>query len=74
MLSSGLTHRISSKRVCGVLGWLTILVLIILATVYGFNIPSIADTFLFCCMGLMGIESITSIWKKPSINNFKEEE
>jgi hypothetical protein len=74
LLSSGITHRISSKRVCGILGWLTILILIILSTLYGLEIPSIADTFLFCCMGLLGIESVTAIWNKPKNNNFKEEE
>ena len=65
MLSSGITHRISSKRVCGVLGWITILILIVLSTIYGFAIPAIAETFLFFCMILMGVESITSIWHRP---------
>lgn len=64
MLSSGITHRISSKRVCGVIGWIVIMILIITSTIYGFQIPPLADSFLFCCMGLIGIESVTSIWRK----------
>lgn len=69
MLSSGITHRISSKRVCGVIGWFVIIALLITSTIYGFEIPSIADTFMFCCMGLMGLESVTSIWKHNKIDN-----
>lgn len=55
---------ISSKRFCGLVGWLTCLGIIIYCTVTCIQAPVIVDTVLYCCMGLLGIDSITGIWKK----------
>ena len=62
LFSSGITKRISSKRVCGVIGFFTVMILIILSTIYRFNIPDITDSFLYCCAALMGVESVTRIF------------
>lgn len=59
---------ISSKRVCGVLGWIVAIVVLLYCTVQVIQAPLMIDTFLVCCMALLGIDSITGIWKKPNNN------
>ena len=55
---------ISSKRVCGVLGWLVSIYIIIYCTITNQQSPEIMDTFILGIMGLLGIDSVTGIWKK----------
>ena len=54
---------ISSKRVCGLIGWILCLLVLIYCTLFQKQAPEITDTILWCCMGLLGIDSVTSIWK-----------
>lgn len=54
---------ISSKRVCGVLGFLVIIFVIIFCTVKSIQAPLIIDTFIWAVCTLLGIDSITGIWK-----------
>lgn len=51
---------ISSKRVCGLLGCLGVLVYCIVTSKQA---PVMIDTIVWCCMGLLGIDSVTGIWK-----------
>lgn len=55
---------ISSKRVCGVLGFLVVLFIIIYCTVTGTQAPNMIDTFIYAICLLLGIDSITGIWKQ----------
>ena len=55
---------ISSKRVCGVLGFLAILFVLIYCTVCGIQAPLMIDTFIYAICLLLGIDSVTGIWKK----------
>lgn len=55
---------ISSKRVCGCLGWLVAIGVIIYCTITNQQAPEIMETFLWAIMGLLGIDSVTKIWKK----------
>jgi hypothetical protein len=55
---------ISSKRICGVLGWLACIGVLIYCTINVVQAPLMIDTFLICCMTLLGIDSVTGIWKK----------
>lgn len=71
MLSSH--SGISSKRVCGVIGWLVCLGVLIYCTVNVIQAPLMIDTFLVCCMTLLGIDSVTGIWKKFDKPNKKDE-
>lgn len=54
---------ISSKRVCGVLGFLVIMFSVIFCTVTGVQAPVILETFIWAVCALLGIDSITGIWK-----------
>lgn len=54
---------ISSKRVCGVLGFLVIMFVIVFCTVTGIQAPLILETFIWAVCMLLGIDSVTGIWK-----------
>lgn len=54
---------ISSKRVCGVLGFLVISFVLIYCTILGLQAPLMIDTFVYAICLLLGIDSITGIWK-----------
>ena len=54
---------ISSKRVCGVFGWIVCLGVLIYCAVNNTQAPSAIDSIIYACMGLLGIDSITGIWK-----------
>lgn len=54
---------VSSKRVCGVIGWLFVLGWITYLCVTGKQAPDIVEIFLLCIMGLLGLDTIPkSIW------------
>ena len=59
---------ISSKRVCGVLGFIVIAFVIIFCTVSSIEAPLILETFIWAVCTLLGIDSVTGIWK-----NFKKD-
>lgn len=54
---------VSSKRVCGVLGFLVISFVLIYCTVCSIQAPEMIDTFIYAVSLLLGIDSVTSIWK-----------
>ena len=62
MLSSD--SNVSSKRVAGFLGWLLCLVITWYCTYYMMPTPEIVEMLFICSTSLLGIDSITSIWKK----------
>ena len=53
---------ISSKRVCGVLGFLVISFVLIFCTVNGIQAPEMIDVFIYAICLLLGIDSITGIF------------
>ena len=55
---------ISSKRVCGVIGFIAILFVLIYCTIQGIEAPIMVDTFIYAICLLLGIDSVTGIWKK----------
>lgn len=64
---------ISSKRVCGVIGWLACVGVLIYCTIITAQAPVFADAVLFATAALLGVDSITGIWKK-SLSEKDEEE
>ena len=62
---------ISSKRVCGVLGFLVIAFVLVYCTICGLQAPIMIDTFIWAVALLLGVDSVTSIWK--DFNNKKNE-
>lgn len=55
---------VSSKRVCGLLGWLVLLVCLGYATWNGTELPLVTPDFIFGTIVLLGVDSVTAIWKK----------
>ena len=54
---------ISSKRVCGALGFLVIMFVIVFCTISNMQAPIILETFIWAVCMLLGIDSVTGIWK-----------
>ena len=54
---------ISSKRVCGVLGFLVIMFVIVFCAITQTQAPIITETFIWAVCMLLGIDSVTGIWK-----------
>ena len=61
---------ISSKRVCGVIGWFVAVVVLIYCTIMCIQAPLMIDTFLICVMALLGIDSVTMKEILKKIVNF----
>lgn len=54
---------ISSKRVCGVLGFLVMSFVLIYCAICGIQAPIMIDTFIWAVTLLLGVDSVTGIWK-----------
>lgn len=54
----------SSKRVCGVLGFLVIMFVVIFCTVSNIQAPLIIDTFIWSVVALLGIDSVMKPFHK----------
>ena len=70
---------LSSKRVCGFIGWLTCLFVCVWCTMYNTQAPEVSDWLFICSTSLLGLDSITGVFKKKSDKVFdkvveKEEE
>lgn len=55
---------VSSKRFCGLLGWLLCLILCCYCTYKQQEAPDVVEILFICSTSLLGIDSITNIWKK----------
>lgn len=49
---------ISSKRICGMIGWLCAAVWISVCTFSRMEIPDIAETFIICTVIMLGVDTI----------------
>lgn len=54
---------LSSKRVCGVIGFAVIVFTIIFCTINVIQTPQIVETFIWAVCILLGVDSITDIFK-----------
>lgn len=59
---------LSSKRLCGIIGWFFCIGLLVFGYIEEKEIPSFAELIAVTSAGLLGLDSITSIWNK-SIQN-----
>lgn len=53
---------ISSKRVCGVIGFVAILFVLGYCTIFKVQAPTMIDTFIYAICLLLGIDSVTGIF------------
>ena len=61
---SASSGRLSSKRVCGVLGWLVILGGYIYCIIVGRELPDITDILIWAIVALLGVDSVTGAFKR----------
>lgn len=61
---------ISSKRVCGVLGFLVIMFVITFCAISNIQAPSVLETFIWAVCMLLGIDSIMG----PFYHKYKKDE
>ena len=54
---------LSSKRLCGLLGWLVCSAVLIMCTVWDRQAPDMVSTVIYASAALLGLDSITDIWK-----------
>ena len=53
----------SSKRTCGAIGWLFTIIVLIYCTIACVQAPVFIDTFIIACTALLGVDSVTGIWR-----------
>lgn len=57
---------ISSKRVSGFIGWIICLFICIYCTIKNIEAPEITNLLFYCSTALLGLDSITRIWKSKN--------
>ena len=57
---------LSSKRLCGILGWLACAAVLIMCTIWDRQAPEMVNVMLYTSTALLGVDSITSIWKSDN--------
>lgn len=55
---------ISSKRVCGLLGWITCICIFICGFIMDKDIPEYGEIIAITSATMLGIDCVTSIWNK----------
>ena len=58
--------RLSSKRVCGVLGWLVLLVGFMVLLFTTKEAPSFTEFLICAIVALLGVDSVTGAFKKEN--------
>lgn len=62
-------NSISSKRICGTLGWLLCLVILGYCTFKQVQAPVMIDSIVIASTTLLGVDSIANIWKDNRDSN-----
>lgn len=55
---------VSSKRICGFIGWIVCIFVCVYCTIHAIPAPQIVEMLFICSTSLLGIDSVTGIWKK----------
>ena len=53
----------SSKRLCGMVGWIVCLICVIIAVLTNKDSPNIVNTLFLASTSLLGLDSVVSIFK-----------
>ena len=61
---SARSGQASSKRICGVFGFVIVLGVYIYCAVTGKEAPTVTDLLLGSIVALLGVDSVTSVFKK----------
>ena len=55
---------VSSKRVCGIIGFAVTVFVLLYCTIFEIQAPMMIETFIYAICLLLGIDSVTGIFKK----------
>lgn len=64
-----LSEEFEPKRVCGVIGFIVIMFIVIWCTIMSIQAPLIVDTFIWAVALLLGIDSIMTPFNKNKNND-----
>lgn len=67
-------NSLSSKRLCGILGWVASTAVLLICSIKETQAPEMVDMVIYASTALLGIGSVTDIWKDSSRNNSKTTE
>ena len=59
---------VSSKRIAGLMGWIVCLIIIIYCSIATKEAPEAIDTLFVCSTSLLGLDSITNVFKKKQVD------
>lgn len=63
---------LSSKRVCGFIGWIICLFICVWCTVCNIQAPDVSDWLFICSTSLLGLDSVTGMFgKKKGLSDIK---
>lgn len=62
-LLSAEKNTLSSKRLCGITGWIVCLLIAIYCTIAVVEAPTITYTIVIASAALLGVSNITDVWK-----------
>lgn len=65
---SGYRNRLSSKRVCGVLGWLVLMGVYIYSTIANTQLPEATEYITWAIVTLLGVDAVANAFKKNKNN------
>lgn len=68
-LLSSESGSLSSKRLAGLLGWLTCSAVLLMCTIWEREAPQMVDVVLYTSTALLGVDSVTGIWKSEKKGN-----
>lgn len=60
---------LSSKRVCGFLGWIVCLIICLWCTFNGIQAPVIVETLFICSTTLLGADSVVKLFNRKNNEN-----
>ena len=65
---SGYRNRVSSKRVCGVLGWLILMGVYVYSSVVHSELPEATEYLTWAIVTLLGVDAVANAFKKKQNN------
>lgn len=67
-------RSVSSKRFCGVLGWIICMFVLVWCTVTVVQAPVMVETVLYIIAGLLGIDKVSEMLKSGKTKTKKDDE
>lgn len=60
---------LSAKRLCGIIGWNAVSAVLLICAIRETQAPEMVNMVIYASTILLGVDSVTEIWKSPSSQN-----